>query len=230
MLSITSSKTQIGATAAILTLLTLSAASYQSVSALEDTDEIRIIESFDNPTHIWTSLNDPVMGGESTSTVEVQSDEGVAIFDGEVVDVPFLHAPGFIQMLTRGGAGTTYPDVSTCSALQMNLMATEEYKGYRVSFGTVHLREGHHAFGYKANFDAPIGEFDNVVIPFHEFSSKWDDATGDQIVTCQDGPQYCPDEATLKDMHTIAIWGEGVAGCVHLRIKSISAIGCSEVS
>eukprot|EP00957_Ditylum_brightwellii_P099224 7557470-Ditylum_brightwellii.AAC.2 len=43
-----------------------------------------------------------------------------------------------------------------------------------------------------------------------------------------DGPQYCPDEATLKDMHTIAIWGEGVAGCVHLRIKSISAIGCSE--
>lgn len=189
-------------------------------------EDVKLIESFDDPTHIWTSLNDPVMGGESTGSVEISDDEGIAIFNGEVVDVPFLHAPGFIQMLTRGGTGT-YPDVSSCTALKMNLMAAEEYNGYRVSFGNVHLPEGHHAMGYKANFDAPVGNFDDVVIPFSDFSSKWDDATGDQIVTCQDGPQYCPDEATLKNMETIAIWGEGVAGNVRLRVKSISAIGCT---
>lgn len=182
------------------------------------------IESFDDPSHTWTSLNDPVMGGKSTGSVEINGDEGVAIFDGEVVDVPFLHAPGFIQMVTRGGS---YPDVSICTALQMNLMATKEYKGYRISFGNVHLPDGRFAMGYKADFDAPIGEYSNVVIPFHAFSSKWDDATGDQIVTCRDGPQYCPDEDTLKNMQTLAIWGEGVAGDVRLRIKSISAIGCS---
>lgn len=35
------------------------------------------------------------MGGKSTGTFNVEN--GLGIFDGEVVDVPFLKAPGFIK-------------------------------------------------------------------------------------------------------------------------------------
>ena len=105
-------------------------------------------------------------------------------------------------------------------------MAMREYHGYRVSFGTIRLPNAQHATGYKANFAAPIDTFDEVIIPFTDFSSHWDDATGDQIVTCTEDSEYCPDVATLSNIKTISIWGEGVAGNVKLRIKSISAIGC----
>ena len=179
------------------------------------------IESFDNPSLTWSSKNDPVMGGESTSTVEIE--DGIGKFDGEVVDVPFLHSPGFIQMVGSG----SYPDVSTCASLQMNLMAMEAYEGYRISFGNVHLTEMRHSRGYHADFDAPVGTYDNVVIPFNNFSAKWDPGTGDQMVSCKENPKYCPDGKTLKDMETFAIWGEGVAGNVRLRVKSISAVGCT---
>jgi hypothetical protein len=187
-------------------------------------DEITI-ESFDDAQHEWNCLNDPVMGGKSTGTVSVV--DGLASFDGEVVNVPFLQAPGFITMTTSGGI---FPDVSSCSALKVVLMATEEYHGYRISFGTVRVPNGHHATGYKANFEAPLNTFDNIVIPFSDFSSKWDDFTGDQVVTCQEDSQYCPDTKTLRDMQKISIWGEGVAGSVKLKIKSISATGCAAQS
>lgn len=184
-----------------------------------------LIESFASPTHAWTTMSDPVMGGQSSSTFAIEG--GVGVFAGEVAIVPFLHAPGFIQMMTSRGEAGAYPDVSSCTALQMNLMATEPYKGYRVSFGTVHLPEGHHAYGYKADFEAPDGQYDDVVIPFTAFSAKWNEATGDQDVSCEEDEQYCPDEATLRNMETLAIWGEGVEGSVRLNVKSISAVGCS---
>lgn len=194
----------------------------QAPKVSSSSDEITL-ESFDSTQHDWTCLNDPVMGGESTGTVSVES--GLASFDGEVVDVPFLHAPGFITMTTRHGI---FPDVSSCSAMKVVLMATEEYHGYRISFGNVRVPGGHHASGYKADFEAPLNTFDNVVIPFSDFSSKWNDATGDQIVTCHDDAKYCPDVDTLRNMETISIWGEGVAGSVKLKVKSISATGCAQ--
>lgn len=182
------------------------------------------IEVFSNPTHEWHAKNDPVMGGESTSTVEINTVSGVGIFDGEVVNVPYLDAPGFITMETKAGA---FPDVSSCSALQMVMSSTTpEYKGYRVSFGNVHVSGGRHAFGYKADFEAP-NEEGTVTIPFNQFSANWDDATGDQIVTCAENPEYCPDDDTLKSMQTFALWGEGVAGNLHIELKSLSAVDCS---
>ena len=116
---------------------------------MED-DEI-IIEDFSNPKLEWETLNDPVMGGQSSSSVSME--DGIAKFVGEVAIVPFLHAPGFIQMINRG---SIYPDVSSCNALKLVLKADKAYTGYRVSFGNVHLPGGHHAFGYKTNFDAPV--------------------------------------------------------------------------
>jgi hypothetical protein len=156
------------------------------------------------------------------------------------------------MMTSRGEAGD-FPDVSSCTALRMSLMATAPYAGYRVSFGTVHLPEGHHASGYKADFEAPDGQYGDVVIPFTAFSSKWNESTGDQDVGkfhlfsrsqlrfpaeetylsphsfqgCEEDEQYCPDAGTLLNMETFSIWGEGREGSVLLNVKSISAVGCS---
>ena len=123
-----------------------------------------------------------------------------------------------------------YPDVSCCDSLKLTVMGMEEYDGYRVSFGTKRAETGFFASGFKGDFDAPIGEYGDVIIPFDMFSVEWDEATGDQKITCAEDPSVCPDMDTLEDMETIAIWGEGVGGKLNLYIKSISAVGCSSSS
>jgi len=181
------------------------------------------IESFDNPQHRWYPINDPVMGGSSTSTVKVMNEVGV--FDGEVVDVSFLGAPGFIKMETRGGS---FPNVSMCKALKINLKSRNDYNGIRVTMGTHHADNAQpYVRGYKAHVvDAPMNEFGDVILNFSEFSDKWDPKTGNIIASCQENLKHCVDEQTLQDFTTFSIMGEGVDGKVHLEVKSIDATGC----
>lgn len=190
---------------------------------IETIDESEIsIESFQDPKLAWVSMNDPVMGGKSIGSFNVNQELGV--FQGKVVNVPFLEAPGFIKIDGKGD----FPDVSSCTALKMTVMAKKRYKGYRVSFGVKHAP---HTFmythGFKAHFNPPVGKFGDVVISFDEFSDNWSAYTGDQVVSCKDNAEFCPDAATLENMKELSIWGEGIAGKVDLRIKSISAIGCN---
>lgn len=144
-----------------------------------------------------------------------------------------MQAPGFIQARTVDDLNT-FPDVSSCSAIELVIKSTtdEPYKGYRFSFGTSHAPGGKpFAFGYKTNIeDVPSKEFGKVVLPFDGFTDFWDDATGDAIRTCSEDKKYCPDELTLKELHRLTIWAEGVAGKVSLEIKSISATGCNSSS
>jgi Complex I intermediate-associated protein 30 (CIA30) len=197
-------------------------------AAPSTTDEI-LLESFDHPIHTWTEMNDPVMGGRSTGSFHVG--DSVGVFEGEVVDVPFLHAPGFIQARTTDSIA--YPDVSHCSAIKIVVRTKNpEYKGYRFSFGNAHAPGGKwHAYGYKANLlNVPKVEYGEVVIPFSDFTDFWDDATGDPIHTCHENSLYCPDRATLSNMRAMAVWGEGEAGKVSLDIRSVWAVGCSAVN
>jgi len=183
-----------------------------------------VLETFDAPTHNWRQKNDPVMGGKSTGTFTVQN--GVGVFDGDVVDVPFLHAPGFIKVTSATG---TFTDVSRCSALTITAKASSDYAGYRVSFGNAHPSGGKFfASGYKAHFNPSVGDFGVVSIPFNMFSDLWDDGTGNLIKTCAEDKQYCPTKTALDNLKTVSIWAEGVAGQVHLEIKSIGATGCDE--
>ena len=129
------------------------------------------------------------MGGKSTGTFHVDESSGTGVFEGKVVNVPFLDAPGFIQVRTTG-EGSPFPDISTCTALELELKSNVEYTGYRVSFGTAHAPGGKFfARGYKATIeDVPMQEFGSVVIPLNQFTDFWDDATGDPIHTCQENP------------------------------------------
>jgi len=193
--------------------------------------KIIVVEDFQSPTNTWTTLNDPVMGGRSYSNLEIGN--GVAKFTGKCAIVPSLQAPGFITMETGGKfteKPSKFPDVSTCSAFRFELKTNTEYEGYRVSFGKAHPKGGRFAYGYKAPLLLedlpPSGEFGSVVVPFTKFSDKWNDATGDIEIECQDDPTYCPNQQWLRSMETMSFWGEGVEGMIDLEVKSISAIGC----
>lgn len=172
----------------------------------------------------WKEMNDPVMGGKSTGTFSVEN--GLGIFDGEVVDVPFLHAPGFIKADTVDSA--PFPDVSHCSAVKLLVKSDTAFGGFRFAFGDAHAPHGKFfAYGYKSQFVPPVGEFGDVVIPFNNFTDYWDDATGEPIKTCSEGAIYCPDVNTLQNMKTMSVWAEGKAGKVHLELKAVKATGCT---
>eukprot|EP00523_Entomoneis_sp_CCMP467_P016407 CAMPEP_0168783814 /NCGR_PEP_ID=MMETSP0725-20121227/9891_1 /TAXON_ID=265536 /ORGANISM="Amphiprora sp., Strain CCMP467" /LENGTH=330 /DNA_ID=CAMNT_0008833825 /DNA_START=624 /DNA_END=1616 /DNA_ORIENTATION=+ len=198
-------------------------------------DEI-MLEDFRHPQHDWTTLNDPVMGGRSYSTLTIDNTTGIAHFVGRCAVVPFLHAPGFITMVTGRGffqPTSHFRDVSTCGALKLVARRTtdDDYDGYFVSFGTVRVPGGRHASGYKAPlpqlYHGTGGEFREIIVPFANFSSKWDETTGRVQVSCRDDARYCPDIKTLQDFQTLSLWGEGVEGDVDLEIQRISAVQCA---
>ena len=179
-------------------------------------------------THKWTALNDPVMGGQSTSSVVVENN--VLNFTGTCAIVPSLKAPGFITAVGGHGlfSGEKFVDVSSCKGLTITAKDyTAGYKGYRISFGTAKPPGGKFfAQGYKANLHPTVGSFGAVSIPFTNFTDFWDDATGDPIHTCAENKEYCPDSKTLENMKTMSIWAEGVEGKIHLEIKTIAGYGC----
>lgn len=198
-----------------------------------------VLEDFCHPIHTWKEMNDPVMGGKSTGSFTVDADRCVGQFVGQVVDVPFLHAPGFIQSRTTDDGDVPFADVSRCEALQVHCMSHTPYNGYRISFGNAHPKGGKFfAYGYKAklNVVAPIpatasvqtNDIQIITIPFTDFTDFWDDATGDAIYTCQDNKEYCPDEFTLTNMRRMSIWAEGVGGTVALDVYKIVAVGCDD--
>jgi len=189
-----------------------------------------ILATFDGAkgtTHSWKQQNDPVMGGKSTGTFAVS--DGLGVFDGEVVNVPFLKAPGFIKasVVDMKPFGRIFPDISSCEAVTLTVRASNAYAGYRFSIGNAHAAGGKFfAYGYKSHFSPPVEKFGTVTIPLDNFTDYWDDATGEPIKTCQDNKDYCPSAKVLHDIRTMAVWAEGVAGKVHLEIKSVGATNC----
>jgi hypothetical protein len=197
------------------------------------TDDEIVIEDFSATPlhHLWTTMNDPVMGGRSTSSVTIDEDGSMVHFRGHVANVPFLHVPGFVTMVS---ATDVFPNVSSCSALAVTLRTNVDYAGYYLSFGTVHVPGGGHARGYKTPLPlTPSSKNDDefsfidMILPFSSFSSKWDEATGKIQVQCRDDTRYCPTVESLTNLQTISFWGEGVEGDVSLDIRSIRAVGCA---
>jgi hypothetical protein len=177
-------------------------------------------------THTWESHDDPVMGGKSKSTTQVSG--GVLAFKGKCAIVPFLKAPGFVTTRTQDGK---WADVSSCSAIKITAKSNVNYKGYRISFGSAQAPGGgHFAYGYKANLTAPIGKFDDVVIPLTDFTDDWNDGTGNPVKTCAEDKRLCPDKKTLRNMGTMSIWGEGVEGDVDLEVKYVGGANCGSIN
>ena len=183
-----------------------------------------VLTTFDgskSSTQQWRDVNDPVMGGQSTSQFKIA--KGLGIFSGETKIVPKLKAPGFCNLQADHAS---FPDISTYSAIKLVLRSTIPYKGFKLAFGPA-PRTGFFA-SYKADFttaSTPDAEgFQTVTIPFDNFSSKWSSYTGEPTTTCASDKSVCPDASHLRHLSSMEIAAEGVAGKFNLEIKSISAV------
>ena len=177
----------------------------------------------------WKANNDPVMGGQSHSTVKVEN--GHLNFTGTCAIVPSLKAPGFITAVAGNqfdlGDAASWKDVSGCEGLTITANSANAYAGWRLSFGHAHPIGGKFfAYGYKSHFTPSVGSMGAVSVPFSNFTDFWDDATGEPIHTCAETPRYCPDAKTLANMKTMSIWAEGVEGDVSILVEKIEGYGC----
>lgn len=158
----------------------------------------------------WSTTNDPVMGGRSTSDFTVVTNDSQAIWEGHVRIVPFLHAAGFCTCKATGlpnsGDYSAYThvvmDVSTVASAT-NL--TEFQAQFQSS-----VRQSEEGGGFIANFKLNAGDT-QVVIPFAEFFEEF---RGTKI-------GGAPSKAQLAKIVDIGIGADGTAGIFKIIVKSI---------
>jgi len=211
----------------------------QDIGGLLDVSAGVTLATFDGAkgtTFKFGEKNDPVMGGRSTGTFKVDTANNVGVFDGEVVNVPSLQAPGFIKV---AGDAKYFPDASSVGAkgdIVLSVRSSEpDYKGYRVTVVSGALNaafacaSGGAIIGsrgcYKAKFSmtaSTSNEFQTIRIPLSSFSDLWSSATGEHTKECADDSSACLTPEKLAKIQRLELWAEGVAGKANLEIKKIS--------
>eukprot|EP00913_Durusdinium_trenchii_P029086 g27271.t1 len=199
-----------------------------------------LLASFDGQApHQWTQMNDPVMGGQSSGNFTVA--DGVGVLLGQVADVPYLKAPGFIQAyVTDVSPFEIFPDITGCKSLslevgQEGVKSMVDYKGYRFSFGSAHAPGGKfHAYGYKSNFDAgKVAEWNTVTLPIEGFTDFWDDATGEAIKTCQEIDFGTGESTTESTVSSEEVKGEAISsdhGSCHTASDTSGSVSVAPTS
>lgn len=184
------------------------------------------VELVDIASSKWRVTNDPVMGGLSRSTINVDQQQAVVNFQGEVKIVPKLQAPGFCDAETSAPLLKKYPSAVGYDGIELVLKATGPLRQFKQSWGA----RGTGEFGsFKAGFNLTDStDWQTVFIAWDQYTNKWSDFTGgctDHGAICCSAahPEVCPTDKAKANIETIGIWGEGSAGKFALQIKSIRA-------
>merc|ERR1712113_102911 len=159
----------------------------------------------------WRPVNDPVMGGRSTSTFNVQQPLG--IFEGEVKVVPFLGAAGFCNLETTGSVG--FPDVAGTDGITVNAQQTMDggLKNFDVRFSTKQTNAARSGAAWQADLEI-LGGQSEVFVPYSAFTCQW---RGQKLSTCGDIADQ------LSDVTQLVIGSGGVAGPFRLELTSFAA-------
>lgn len=172
---------------------------------------------------VFNQMNDPVMGGKSYGTFYMDEEAGLGIFQGRVNIVPSLSAPGF----SVASSVNDYPDIRSCQAIAIWANSSNSYTGYRFGLGNAHVLWGKFfAYGHKADYQPLTNAWGPILIPLNKFTSYWDDATGDAIVSCEEKQIYCMNQRILRNFGKMEIWAEGVEGDYRLEMKKVEAAQC----
>lgn len=191
----------------------------------------------------WSDLNDPVMGGASTSTFKVTADK-TGLFNGTCAIVSFLHAPGFAKIV----GSAKFADITGYDNIAMRVRSsTPGYQGFKVEFSAPHVpRTSIYGGGsYKAGFNLTGGDWQVVEVPLTAFSYDWSGYTGrcdtkdpkgmfpwskpKQHYCCDKSGQQpaksevCVESKFLKTIDSIGVWAEGVHGDFNIEIDWIGA-------
>jgi hypothetical protein len=170
--------------------------------------------------HKWHTENDPVMGGQSSSSIATT--HSYADFNGTTRIVPALKAPGFTIAMTEGfPLLSKFPDVSSMDGLTVSVRQVgTNFSGYKIAFCDSHLNFYRcQVEGFKA--DLPVSssskDFEDVFVPWSKFSDKWNAATGKHTA------ENPPSASSLKSITQLQIWTEAVEGDFHLQFQYVRA-------
>ena len=116
-----------------LLFLALGAAALPNATA----DDPVVLAEFSSDSDLnWVVMNDPVMGGQSTSDFDLDTDAAVLSWSGTCAIVPSLKAPGFCTLETQGQILKRLPDASACTHLTLSVRCGMPYSGFKVDFAT----------------------------------------------------------------------------------------------
>merc|ERR1712224_298236 len=159
----------------------------------------------------WRPVNDPVMGGQSTSSFSVEASKG--IFEGEVKVVPFLGEPGFCNLETSGSV--SFPDVSDTDGIVVTAKQTKDggLKNFDVRLTTTQTDAARRGASWKADFEVVDGQ-DSYFVPYSDFSCQW---RGQTLKTCGNIADQ------LSSVTQLVVGSGGVAGPFRLELTSFAA-------
>lgn len=219
-------------------LIFLAVSSSDAGMQIESMTKLVTFDGASGTTFSWKALNDPVMGGASSSTWTIDSKGNkTAVWDGEVRIVPSLKAPGFCNAETTNWFAK-FSDASGYSHWLLRVRSTTpDYPGFKTSFAadTINTQFKSH----KANFKlANTTDWQTVAIPFSSFSNDWSSFTGDCDTVDPNGkthrccstshPEVCPSQKNLRDISVVGLWMEGHAGKFHLEVAWMGAGNISQ--
>lgn len=215
-------------------ILVLVAAAVIAVCTAQEQPGV-LLATFDNAagtTWSWDAVNDPVMGGESTSKFSLNQTARTIVWNGIVRIVPSLKAPGFCNLETTNAVTTRANDASPFTHILIRARtSTPEYAGFKFSFAADTLNRQFKSF--KGVFNLTTTAWTTVAIPFNQFSNDWSPYTGDCFTKDPTGlqhkcctpqtPEVCPTKKNLHDISELGIWTEGAAGTFNLEVLWIGA-------
>ena len=185
-------------------------------------------------------VNDPVMGGESQSDFSIvpydkdkDNEMSYLKWQGEVVDVDFLEAPGFCSIETAGFLQAKFNDISNATEILLKARSqTPTYSGFKVSFSSK-FTEKPVFESFKTNFTFPkdSNEWQAIYIPIDNFSNDWSAYTGNQNTPCSpETRDVCPKTKDLAHLKQITLWAEGVSAPFDLEVFGIYAVSLQSKS
>jgi hypothetical protein len=127
-----------------------------SVPPFQQPDSLDLVDFRRSPAADWFVVNDGVMGGVSTSTMEVTAD-GTGVFAGRL---SLENNGGFASVRTSPASG----DLSAFAGLVLRVRG--DGRRYQVRLRTDRRFDG---LAYRAEFDTEAGRWITVVLPFDSF-------------------------------------------------------------
>eukprot|EP00928_Gymnodinium_smaydae_P082951 TRINITY_DN66217_c0_g1_i1.p1 TRINITY_DN66217_c0_g1~~TRINITY_DN66217_c0_g1_i1.p1 ORF type:complete len:404 (-),score=47.40 TRINITY_DN66217_c0_g1_i1:102-1313(-) len=179
------------------------------------------IATFDGtkPTTLhWETVNDPVMGGQSTSEFHLDETRQLGIWKGEVRVVPFLHAPGFCSLQSPGLYKTAeLPDIAGTDGVVVKVRAASN--AGLTNFSIMLKSKGAKHFMQEGSYMAPFvvsSEMEEHFVPWSAFSCS---VRGQPV-------SWCPKLDTQLSQITgvgLSTFFPGKAGSFELELDSVSA-------
>jgi hypothetical protein len=159
----------------------------------------------------WRPVNDPVMGGQSTSTFS--NEPPIGVFQGEVKVVAFLGEPGFCNLETTGSIA--FPDVTGTDGITVTAKQTLDggLSNFDVRFATTQSDAARRGAAWEADFTMVEGQ-DSYFVPYSAFTCQW---RGNKLDTCGNIAEQ------LSSVTQLVVGSGGVAGKFRLELTSLAA-------